>query len=346
MPAELTIKKSGMAVVTDLGRHATHLGQSTNGALDQFAARVANTLVGNEHNAPLIEMTLADFRMTADSDLLIAVTGAMAEIRIDGVLRSSWETMPLMSGQLLEIQQKGNGLRNYLSVSGNLQVPMLLGSCAPDTLIGFGTHLSDGARVGARHNTPLTALKYMDVPLARPDVPLRPQNNKPVVTVTEGPDYHEFGASIRRLFEEKYTVGARSNHIGMRLQGRVPVRQTIGELLSTGVPLGAVEVPSEDELLVLHRGRGVTAGYAVPAVVTAVGLDILAQSRPGDLLTFEMVETREALERVREQHRQLKHLRSRMEIILRGHGISPAWDIESHGSPPRAHSHFATRRPA
>lgn len=329
MFAELTIRKAGMAVVTDLGRYAAHFGQSLNGALDQYAAKVANTLVGNGQNAPLIEMTLADFRMTADSDLLIAVTGVNTAVRIDGVERSQWEPLPVLAGQMLEIRQGDKGLRSYLSISGSLQVSTLLGSCAPDTLIGFGLHLTDGSRLSARSNSPLSSLRRTDVPVFRPGVHIPIANTKPVVGVTEGPDYDDFGSTARRLFEETYIVGARSNHIGLRLRGRVPTRQTRGELLSTGVPLGAVEVPSDNELLVLHRGRGVTAGYPIPAVVTTLGLDVLAQIRPGESVTFQKVDTHEALEQVREQHRQLHHLRGRMEIMLRSHGIRPTWDLET-----------------
>ena len=37
-----------------------------------------------------------------------------------------------------------------------------------------------------------------------------------VVDVTDGPDVHEFGDTVSVLFDEPYTVGPASNHIGLR----------------------------------------------------------------------------------------------------------------------------------
>ena len=88
-------------------------------------------------------------------------------------------------------------------------------------------------------------------------------------------------------------IGDTSNHIGLRLRRhrrRRPAGARTGdEVLSRGVPIGAVEVPAGDELMVLHRGRGVTAGYPVLAVVTATGLSRLGQARPGQSVSFARV---------------------------------------------------------
>ena len=73
-----------------------------------------------------------------------------------------------------------------------------------------------------------------------------------------------------------------------------PSASLTSEVLSRGVPVGAIEVPSREELLVLHRGRGVTAGYPVLAVVTSRSLDLLAQARPGHTVTFRKTTVAEA----------------------------------------------------
>lgn len=334
MCAEIAIKRAGMSAVTDLGRYAAHFGQSLNGAMDQYAAKVANTLVGNELNSPLIELTLANFSMSADFDMLAAVTGADSRIKVNGVDRASWEPFPLLAGDILEIRQAGEGLRTYLSLSGTLQVPTLLGSCAPDTLIGFGVHLTDGLRLHLKVNSPLPRCAWTDMPVIRPGITVPVHGGTPTVPVTDGPDFDDFGTTTDRLFSQTFKVEARSNHIGLRLGGVTPTRSSTGELLSAGVPVGAIEVPSAEELLVLHRGRGVTAGYAVPAVVTTLGLDLLAQVRPGQPVKFEKIDTREAVDRLREQHRSLHHLRERMSVILHRHDFKPAWE-----NPPSSQDH-------
>ena len=119
----------------------------------------------------------------------------------------------------------------------------------------------------------------------------------------------------------------RSNHIGLRLGGALPERQSTAEVLSRGVPVGAVEVPSREEVLVLHRGRGVTAGYPVLAVVTSRSLDVLAQARPGHKITFRRTSVTEATAKHRAALSELETLRSKVSTVfsLLGIGNQPGW---------------------
>jgi 5-oxoprolinase (ATP-hydrolysing) subunit C len=142
-----------------------------------------------------------------------------------------------------------------------------------------------------------------------------------IVEVTDGPDIEEFGTSAGVLWRSNYTVEARSNHIGLRLAGARPERLTTTEIISRGVPVGAVEAPPGDELLVLHRGRGVTAGYPVLAVVTWSGLNRLAQVRPGDRVVFRRVGLDHALETARLERDHLADLRKRVATIFRALGV-------------------------
>ncbi len=190
-------------------------------------------------------------------------------------------------------------MRVYLAVHGTLQVPRLLGSCAPDSVLGFSGPLRRG-----------DCLAVEPGPLRIDQCPHRNAGGARCraaqrfaehwrIPVTDGPDRDQFGASAARLHEGTFVIGDTSNHIGLRLRAAagaaVPVRERSDEVLSRGVPIGAVEVPAGDELLVLHRGRGVTAGYPVLAVVTATGLSRLGQARPGQSVAFVRVPLAEAV---------------------------------------------------
>jgi allophanate hydrolase subunit 2 len=122
-------------------------------------------------------------------------------------------------------------------------------------------------------------------------------------------------------------VSPRSNHIGLRLGGALPERQLTSEVLSRGVPVGAIEVPSREELLVLHRGRGVTAGYPVLAVVTSRSLDALAQARPGHTITFRKTTVAEATAAHRTACLELDRLRDTIHTVfgLLGIGTGERW---------------------
>ena len=328
MSGSLIIQQPGNSVVTDLGRfRGPRFGLPVNGALDQFSARAANILAANADNVPLLEITALDFRMRATGDLLIAVTGAPLTLTVDGRECPQWEPVSVRAGETVAVRRITGGLRAYLAVHGSVEAPVLLGSCAPDTVIGFGLRLSEGTELKTSRSVSPIRQPYFDLPLFRLGLTRPEFSSRAVIDVTDGPDVDEFGETAELLYTTEYTVSARSNHIGLRLGGALPERQSSAEVLSRGVPVGAIEVPSREELLVLHRGRGVTAGYPVLAVVTSRSLDTLAQARPGHTITFRKTTVPEATAKHRAALRELENLRSRVSTVfaLLGIGKEPGW---------------------
>ncbi|WP_415853531.1 biotin-dependent carboxyltransferase family protein [Sinomonas sp. G460-2] len=325
MSGQIIIQQAGNAVVTDLGRfRGPRYGLPVNGALDQYSARAANILVANSDDAPLFELTALDFRMTATSDILIAVTGAPLSLTVGGRACPQWEPVSVRAGEAVSVRGINRGLRAYVSVHGSVDAPTLLGSCAPDTVVGFGLKLRDGTAVGTRRSVSPIRQPYFDMPLFRLAAERPHTGGRLRVDVTDGPDFAEFGDSAKLLFSSEYTVSPRSNHIGLRLGGELPERTSSGEVLSRGVPVGAIEVPSRQELLVLHRGRGVTAGYPVLAVATNLGLDVLAQARPGDAVYFVRTTVAEATAAYRRSMQQLETLRESVTTVFNLLGIGSA----------------------
>ncbi|MFK4640991.1 5-oxoprolinase subunit C family protein [Paenarthrobacter histidinolovorans] len=328
MSGRIHIQQPGNSVVTDLGRtRGPRFGLPVNGALDQYSARAANILAGNPDNDPLVEITALDFRMTANTDVLIAVTGAPLTLTVGGRPCSQWEPVSVRAGESVSIRGIHRGLRAYLAIHGSIEAETLLGSAAPDTVVGFGRQLRDGTTLVTRRSVGPVRQPYFDLPLFRLGLERPSMGSDLLVDVTDGPDVAEFGESGELLFTSEYTVSGRSNHIGLRLGGELPERTSSGEVLSRGVPVGAVEVPSREELLVLHRGRGVTAGYPVLAVVTSTGLDVLAQARPGDKVRFRKTTAAEATAAHRRSRAQLETLRESVHTVfgLLGIGCRPQW---------------------
>ena len=321
MIGRLTITRPGISAVTDLGRFAGGaVGQLTGGALDQYSARAANALVGSRPGAPLIELVAADFAATTSINLLVAITGAPADVTVSGVPMPQSEPFWWPAGTELAITSIRLGLRVYLAVHGVLDAPMLLGSCAPDNVLGFSGPLQRGETITAEPGP----LRLENAP---PAVPAVRRSMRPLpfaehwrIPVTDGPDRDQFGVSADLLHRGTFRIGTKSNHIGLRLSatagGRLPKRERTDEVLSRGVPIGAVEVPAGDELLVLHRGRGVTAGYPVLAVVTRVGLSRLGQARPGHTVQFVRVSLTEAVAAARAEQAAVDSLTARLARLM------------------------------
>ena len=99
----MKVLKAGLlTTVQDLGRTGYRSsGISEGGAMDRYALRLANLLVGNEEGAAGLEITLVGPELEADTDLLIAVCGAYLEPTIDGAELPMWRPVFVPRGAAL-----------------------------------------------------------------------------------------------------------------------------------------------------------------------------------------------------------------------------------------------------
>jgi biotin-dependent carboxylase-like uncharacterized protein len=308
-----------MATVQDLGRPGHgHQGISENGAGDRWSTQVANTLVGNPPGAPLLEVTSSSLSVHVDTDVLVCVTGADTEPCVAGRPAPSWDPFVLGAGDSLVVPAPTRGLRTYVAVAGSLTARTVLGSVAPDRMLGAGTYLGQGDEIeltsclcGWRH--PCFAHPLFRLGVVRPS-----WSTRSVLDVTGGPELAEYD---ERELVGPWPVSAQSDAVGLRTEGPTPTRSTSSEILSRGVPVGAVEVPPGGGLLILLHGRLVTAGYPVPYVVTTAGIDRLGQARPGDELLLRQVPLEEAVAQGHARRHRLVQLAKRTATALRSSGL-------------------------
>jgi biotin-dependent carboxylase-like uncharacterized protein len=274
----LTVVDAGpLTTVQDAGRPGlAHLGVPRSGFLDAPAARLANRLVGNDPDAALLETTAGGVTLRADVALTVGVTGAVADVRVDGHGAAWGEPLSVSAGTVLDVGPARAGVRSYVAVSGGLVVPEVLGSRSADSLSGLGpAPLADGdvLPVGPAH------------PPQPVDAPRLPTADG-VLRVSEGPRAAWVAGGVRRLAERTWTVQTDSNRVALRLVGEPLGRAREGELPSEGLVLGAVQVPPDGQPLVFLADHPTTGGYPVVAVVAIEDLWQCAQLRPGEAVRF------------------------------------------------------------
>jgi biotin-dependent carboxylase-like uncharacterized protein len=320
--AALTICAAGRSCVQDAGRAGSQAyGVPVRGSSDQYSSLMANVLVWNAPALPVIEVTALDFSLRAESDVLIAVTGAECDLSVDGRPASQWQPLPVARGSLIELNRLRRGLRCYLALNGSVNAPRLLGSVSPDPSLEFGWYLRPGDTVVAESAFTYFDHPHLRHPVLRPRVPVRSYSDRPTVQVTAGPDLDEFAAPVEMLERQLYKVGNQSNDIGLQLRGMTPARHTDAEILSRGVGIGAIEVIPSGDLLALLRGRMLTAGYPVVAVATTTSQSILGQLRPGEHVRFQFVALEEAVRSARAERHLVEGVAAAMARIARSVGL-------------------------
>ncbi|MFI6758308.1 biotin-dependent carboxyltransferase family protein [Micromonospora sp. NPDC050417] len=273
------LRAGSLTTVQDLGRPGwAHLGVPRSGALDPYALRLANRLVGNPESAAALETTMTGCTVRLHRAGTVAVTGAPAVLRVGGRAVDTGGPVAVPAGAVVELGAARQGVRTYLAVAGGITVEPVLGSRATDTLSGLGpAPLVDGDTLPVG---PVTA-----GPAPVDFLPHVPPPAELDLRVRFGPRQDWFTPeAVGTLLGTAYTIGSMSNRVGARLAGAALPRAVTGELPSEGVVLGAVQVPADGQPLIFLADHPTTGGYPVIAVLDNVVP--LAQARPGTIVRF------------------------------------------------------------
>ena len=286
------IRPSLQLLVQDAGRPGyAALGVSASGVADRRAMRDANRAVGNRTDAAVLESVggaVLRFRGAG----VAAVTGALGALTVqeaDGRERSvaHGEPFATVDGDHLTLGHPERGLRYVIAVRGGLAVTAALGSRAADTLAGLGP-------------APLVAGAVLPVgdagvhPVEPDAVPRElPAPGELIdLEITLGPRDDWFTASaLATLTGQEWTVTPRSDRVGIRLQGDVPLeRSRRGELPSEGAVTGAIQVPPDGQPVLFLPDHPLTGGYPIIGALTDRSLDLAGQLAPGVRLRLTVKE--------------------------------------------------------
>ena len=126
-----------LSTVQDLGRHGYgRYGVAPSGALDPFALRVGNLLVGNEEGEAGIEMTFMGLTAKVLTDLTLAITGADLTLKVNGRPLGLWQSHRVRQGDVLSMGMARTGARAYLALGGGISVPQVHGEQVHESLFG------------------------------------------------------------------------------------------------------------------------------------------------------------------------------------------------------------------
>lgn len=292
-----------MIEVVDPGRYTSiqddgrpgfeSFGVPPGGAADWFAAAVGNRLVGNRPDAALFEATAVAPTLRFHRDCTIAITGGDCQVVSGWTGQAGWSASAIAKGSLLNLGPVAPGLRAYIAVRGGLEVPKVLGSrslCARGAFGGgFGRALRQRDQVAIGK---LTAAEPLTK--AWPVSHRLPLRGPWEIRVLAGPHTDAFDdGTLDRLSATACRVTPAVDRMGLRLE-TPGLHVDAGEILTTPVTAGAIQVTPSGELIALLVDHPTTGGYPVIATVIRADLPLLAQARPGDTIRFRSVAVAEA----------------------------------------------------
>ena len=278
----------------DKGRNNLyHIGIPFSGAMDNRNYLLANRLVGNKLDLPVIEFAYQGPLLKYNGDAItIALAGdVIFKIRkknneIEG---NCYENYQLENGDEIDILSTNKSVYGYLAISGEFDLKFQWGSCSINTKANIG---SNGGKK-LENNQKLIISKISANQQKKKTNYLNSKvENIRVIKGTNFDYFSEEGKS--NFFEKEFTVSKLSDRMGMRLNGPEIENIVNTNIKSEGLLKGVIQVPADGNPIIMLSDHGTIGGYPKIGVVASVDYDRLVQISPGSKIKFKEIKLSDA----------------------------------------------------
>ena len=125
---------------------------------------------------------------------------------------------------------------------------------------------------------------------------------------------------IETFLNNEYTVTSDFDRMGCRLEGPYIAPKKTSDIISDGIALGSIQVPSHGKPIILLSDRQTTGGYAKIATVASVDIPKLAQRKTDHKVRFEAITVEEAqklyVDEMNEFSRMVKQIHQPCKEVL------------------------------
>ena len=274
----------------DLGRNNLyHIGVPFSGAMDNRNYLLANKLVGNDYDDPVIEFAYQGPHLKYHGDKInIAITGDVSfkikngDNLIDG---ECYQSFILENGDELDIISTNKSVYGYLAISGTFDLKFQWSSCSTNTKAKIGSNngekLSDNQKVNVKEiNNKFVnrKLNYVNTKIEN-------------IRVIKGTNFNYFSEEGKKIFfKNEFKVSKLSDRMGMRLEGKKIENIVDTNIRSEGLIKGVIQVPADGNPIIMLSDHGTIGGYPKIGVVVSADYDKLVQLTPGSKVKFQEVD--------------------------------------------------------
>jgi antagonist of KipI len=311
-----TIEKSGlMTTVQDFGRLGYRkIGMPVSGPMDPFAFRLANLLLQNDENCPGLEITLQGPVLHFTADTEIAICGADLTPSINDQIVMNNKPLPVQKGDVLRFGMAGSGMRAYIAFKNGINIPKQLGSTSTNTRAGIGG--VEGRALKAGDQLDLFPSHYQ---YRKSNWGLSPSlftyMEQREVRVLRSTQWESFKKSAQEDFlSGMFTILPESDRMGYRLKGPNLELSELNELLTEGIAMGTIQVPSNGQPIILMADSQPTGGYPKIANVITADLPVIAQLKPNQKISFREVSLEEAHLALKDAESFLKMIKAALKL--------------------------------
>ncbi|MDT0650956.1 biotin-dependent carboxyltransferase family protein [Autumnicola edwardsiae] len=283
--AKIDVLQPGLfSTIQDFGRLGfLKFGVPQSGAMDFYAAKMANLILRNKADAPVLEITQMGPKLQFSAPTEIAIAGADLSPKINGRQIENISVFKVVAGETLSFGRRKNGCRAYLAVKNGFDSELLMNSKSWYNGLTENFKLEKGmalpyAPFEEKELSTHSSVRFISDYIVSKSIMAYP-----------GPEYNQLcDAQKALLMETGYTIGKDNNR--MAIQMMEPLVNDLEPIITGPVLPGTVQLTPSGKLIVLMRDCQTTGGYPRILQLSENGINCLAQKVAGEKIKFVVEE--------------------------------------------------------
>ena len=270
-----------------------HIGIPFSGAMDKRNYILANSLLGNKINKPVIEFAYQGPLIRYKGDKVnFVITGDVIFklIKKKSVVEGNcYENYIIEDGDQIDIVSTNKSVYGYLAISADFDLKFQWESCSINTKAKIGSN--EGKKLQNNQKINILNINSKHVKKKLNYINTRIER----IRVIKGTNYDYFSDEGKKIFfDREFTVSKLSDRMGMRLEGPKIENIVDTNIRSEGLIKGVIQIPADGNPIIMLSDHGTIGGYPKIGVVASVDYDKLVQLAPGTKIKFQEIELSDA----------------------------------------------------
>ena len=272
------------STIQDLGRIGSQdLGVPLSGAMDLYAAQLANRIIGNSDDAAVLEITMTGPRLEFTSPTFICISGANMTPMLNNTQIKLNVLTKIVKGDVLSFGKLIHGFRSYLAVFGGFQSEMILNSRS------MYPNLTKKVKLSKKEE-----LQILDIEkeVKSFNASLKVQSitvSDETLNVFKGPEYNQLSdAQKDELTTKLFSISKYNNRMAYQLNEQV--EYAFPSIITSLVMPGTLQLTPSGQLIILMRDCQTTGGYPRIFQLDDSSINKLAQKSTSEKIRFNVID--------------------------------------------------------
>ncbi len=280
----IKVLKAGFySSIQDLGRFGyQEYGVPYSGVMDVLSASMANSLVGNEINAAVLEMTMMGPTLQFSKAITICISGADMSPQLNKQPIKLNKALQVNRGDVLTFGKLNKGFRSYLAISGGFKTEKVMNSKSMYKGITERFILSKGDELALEEKTTLVVGGNSSIKVNTSHF------DSQVIDVFKGPEFDLLSEEQQKeLFSKTYSISKENNRMAYQLEA--VLKNDLKPIITSPVLPGTVQLTPSGKLIVLMRDCQTTGGYPRVLQLKESAINVLSQKFTRQAILFKLV---------------------------------------------------------